>query len=211
MCLFPGQLSVIVGSCSHVWRFELWVQTSVGIAWLISPSICFLDSRAWSLDHAHMFASLHCDTSPSIWFLDIRAWSLDHVQTFASLDCESRPAMANCWLIPPYVSFLDIWVWCLVYAAMANSWLIPPSVWFLDIWVDHAHIFGGLDCESRPAMANSWLTPPSVCFLDILSVIVRSCSHSWRFGLWVQTSWLIPPYVCFLDIWVWSMVYADMV
>lgn len=51
--------------------------------------------------------------------------------------------------VPPSVWFLDTWV--------AKSWLIPPSVWFLDIWVwllDHAHMFGALDCESRPATAN---------------------------------------------------------
>jgi len=104
---------------------EMWVQTSVGIAWPISPSICFLDSRAWLLGH---------------------------VQMYASLDCESRPAMANCWLTPPYICLLDIW--CDLYfmmtedpaiffgswdfesgSDMANSWLIPPSVCFLDIWV----------------------------------------------------------------------------
>ncbi len=55
-------------------------------------------------------------------------------------------------------------------------------------------MLASLGCESRPAMANSWLISLLHHLFDFhlfsghLSVVVRSCSHIWRFGLWVQTS-----------------------
>ncbi len=79
--LFSGHLSGIVRSRSHVGGSNSsdWLQTSVGIAQLISPSFCFLD--IW----VHMFASLDCESrqamtnswliSPSVCFLDIWVWS----------------------------------------------------------------------------------------------------------------------------------------
>jgi len=91
ICLISGHLSVIVRSCSHVWSFGLWVRPAMANSWLIPPSVCFLDILLWLWDHAHMFASL---------------------------DCESRPAMANSWHIPPSVCFLDNWVWLLDHAHM---------------------------------------------------------------------------------------------
>ncbi len=131
-----------------------------------------------------------------------------------------RPAMANSWLMPPYVCFLDIWVWSLVYADMdlTNVGIADPYRHLFVSWVskhDCQIMVGSLDFESRPAMANSWLIPPSVCLIfGHLSVIVRSCSHVWRFGLWVPTiiaiAWLISPSVCFLDIWAWSLDHVHM-
>ena len=91
ICLISGHLSVIVRSCSHVWSFGLWVRPAMANSWLIPSSVCFLDILLWLWDHAHMFASL---------------------------DCESRPAMANSWHIPPSVCFLDNWVWLLDHAHM---------------------------------------------------------------------------------------------
>ncbi len=115
-----------------------------------APSVCFLDSRAWSLDHVHMFASLHCDSRTAMG--SSRVQTTDGKQLTHTSICLISGHLSV--IVRSWSHFCIFGLWD--QTSVANSWLIPPSVCFLNNWVwllDHAHMFGGLNCESRPALA----------------------------------------------------------